>query len=254
MKRACIVLSLCLLKSCLSFPVGHVHLTSVKEFRSSLVGSRGSLRHAAVEVSHLPGRIVHVRRSTSRAHTCRMHLCLSSEAISLAANIPQSLLVGPAEIWSKYEILLAQYPHAVDAATGIVLYLLGQLVSGLITRQEVPPDRLLRWMLFGSIDGLLTHDWYQAVELLGSHVGGDGWGKPLFMIASDTLVYTPLYCLVFIVVMVHKPAPTLYLPVLSRTLTPQTRRRCWKDAASHPPRNRCPALTPPPPLPSARRR
>ena len=122
--------------------------------------------------------------------------------MSLSEIVPNSLVMGPAEIWNKYEILLAQYPHAVDAATGIILYLLGQLVSGLITRQEVPPDRLFRWMLFGSIDGLLTHEWYQAVELLGSHVGGGGWGKPLFMIASDTLVYTPLYCLVFIVFMV----------------------------------------------------
>jgi hypothetical protein len=129
-------------------------------------------------------------------------MCISSEVISLAEIIPKSVFTDPAEILNKYEILLAQYPHAVDAATGIILYLLGQLVSGLITRQEVAPDRLFRWMLFGAIDGLLTHDWYQAVELLGSNVGGNGWGKPLFMIASDTLVYTPLYCLVFIVVMV----------------------------------------------------
>ena len=200
MRRACIVLAVCLLKSCQAFPVGLMHC-SVRDFRSSFVGITRASKNAALQVSY---RIPNVRRPTvPRAHTPRMHLS-TSDVISLAENFRKGLVVDPAEIWNRYEVLLAQYPHAVDAATGIALYLLGQLVSGLITRQEVPPDRLFRWMLFGSIDGLLTHDWYQAVELLGSHVGGDGWGKPLFMIASDTLVYTPTYCLVFIIVMVPK--------------------------------------------------
>ena len=90
----------------------------------------------------------------------------------------------------------------VDAATAVILYLLGTLASGIITKEEVPPERLLRWMFFGTLDGLFTHEWYQAVDVLGSSLGGDGWGKPFVMIASDTLVYTPAYCLVFIVVMV----------------------------------------------------
>jgi hypothetical protein len=220
MKRACIVLAVYLLKSCQAFHVGLMHC-SVQDYRSSFVGNRRARKHAALEVSYLPGGIPNVRRPTvSRAHTPRMYLS-TSVVISLAENFPKGFVVDPSEIWNRYEVLLAQYPHTVDAATGIVLYLLGQLVSGLITRQEVPPVRLFRWMLFGSIDGLLTHDWYQAVELLGSHVGGDGWGKPLFMIASDTLVYTPTYCLVFIIVMVPKfPNTTRPSHLRHHSLTP----------------------------------
>ena len=131
---------------------------------------------------------------------------LSVESSSLLINVDLSV---PA-IWNKYESLLTLYPHLVDAVTAIIIYFFGTLVSGVITKEEVPPERLLRWMLFGTLDGLLTHDWYLAIDQVGDSIGGDGWGKPLAMIMSDTLVYTPLYCLVFIVTMVraHIPCPS----------------------------------------------
>jgi len=115
-------------------------------------------------------------------------------------SLVQLSLAAPFVILRLYQHYLGLYPQVMDAMTGMVLYLLGKVTSDAFNHRPWAKKRIYaRWATMGLLDGYMTHAWYWFIEAAApAHL-------PLLkvtgMILTSSLVYTPLYCLGFLLVM-----------------------------------------------------
>ena len=73
---------------------------------------------------------------------------------------------------------------------------IAQTTERLGNRNPIDKARLLRFATFGFFDGAVGHSWFIALD---SVIRGSGNVQVIEKIALDTLVYTPLWCLWFVV-------------------------------------------------------
>jgi len=110
------------------------------------------------------------------------------------------MLPSPLDVFKVYEFYLHKYPHPVDTLTGMALYVLGKVTCDAINKQPWRPKREYgRWAVMGCLDGYFTHAWYWYIEMAASGL------QPLLklssMVLTSSFLYTPVYCLAFLVVM-----------------------------------------------------
>jgi hypothetical protein len=65
-------------------------------------------------------------------------------------------------------------------------------------RNPIDKYRLIRFAIFGFFDGAVGHAWFQTLD---SIIKGSGNVQVIEKIALDTLIYTPTWCLWFVVAM-----------------------------------------------------
>jgi len=113
---------------------------------------------------------------------------------------PTMLMSSPLDLLKVYEFYLHKYPHPVDTMTGMALYVLGKVTCDAINKQPWRQKREYgRWAFMGCLDGYFTHAWYWYIEMAASGL------QPLLklssMVLTSSFLYTPVYCLAFLVVM-----------------------------------------------------
>ena len=73
---------------------------------------------------------------------------------------------------------------------------IAQTTERVSSRAAIDRTRLLRFATFGFFDGAVGHSWFIALD---SVIKGTGNVQVIEKIALDTLIYTPLWCLWFVV-------------------------------------------------------
>jgi hypothetical protein len=87
----------------------------------------------------------------------------------------------------------------VDAATASGLYALGKFTSSFINGQAQDVRWLINWAAIGIVDGALTSSWYALIQGLADQSPYGLVTKTLLMMMASSLLYTPVYCAYFLV-------------------------------------------------------
>jgi len=116
------------------------------------------------------------------------------------------------DIWEGYEHLLDTQGLLTDTATGCVISAMSDSIAqategrrggaALQVSGGAGPklDRILRYAVFGSMDGFAGHNWFEALDALLPKT--DTWTvDTLLKVAADSAVYTPGWCVVFLATM-----------------------------------------------------
>lgn len=102
------------------------------------------------------------------------------------------LLPSPADAWAAYQAAAASNGLLVDCVTAASINTCSDTAAQL-TQRSRDPARTARFLTFGAADGAVSHVWFAALDAV---VGDDG--STLLKVASDALVYTPLWCCWFL--------------------------------------------------------
>lgn len=113
-------------------------------------------------------------------------------------------------LWESYETLLDSQGVLTDVATAATLNVVSDSIAQTTEAARKPGDfedpgakfqlnwqRSLRYAVFGSYDGFAGHHWF---EFLDSTLpkSGNGIFDTFLKVLSDSLAYTPCWCLVFL--------------------------------------------------------
>ncbi|EKX32147.1 hypothetical protein GUITHDRAFT_148817 [Guillardia theta CCMP2712] len=156
---------------------------------------------------HASGLLKDGRWIASRPFTRRELALRSARATRMSLDsLDVSLLLSaigsvPSQLWQSYTEVLSSSPLQTDGVSAALLYLLGKLSAGKIANQKQEVAWLARWMLVGLVDGLCTHSWYHYVDDLANTYTQTHLQHTAFMTVASSSVYTPLYCLGFLVVL-----------------------------------------------------
>ena len=153
-------------------------------------------------------RTVVCRQRQGGAGGCSMSAMHDALALAEAA---QAVVAMPHEAYSMYLGAMDANALAVDMGTASLLYMLGKLTSkafGGETTQLKNNQALFlgRWGVLGLCDGLCTHYWYGLLQSMvtvampsGSHA--DKLTDGFAMATASSLVYTPAYSAVFLLLL-----------------------------------------------------
>ena len=131
-------------------------------------------------------------------------------ALTLAAAA-QAVVAMPHQAYSIYMGAMDANAVAVDMGTASLLYMLGKLTSKALMGEsaQLKDDQamfLARWGVLGLCDGLCTHHWYEllqsmvTVEMPSASLA-DKFTDGFVMAAVSSLVYTPVYSAVFLLLL-----------------------------------------------------
>ena len=131
------------------------------------------------------------------------------DALALA-EAAQAVVAMPHEAYSMYLEAMDANALAVDTGTASLLYMLGKLTSmafgGESTQLENNQALFLgRWGVLGLCDGLCTHYWYGLLQSMVTvampSAHADKLTDGFAMAAASSLVYTPAYSAVFLLLL-----------------------------------------------------
>ncbi|CAE7704318.1 Pxmp2 [Symbiodinium sp. CCMP2592] len=107
--------------------------------------------------------------------------------------------------WQGYESLLDSQGLATDVATAAVLNSASDVVAQLSEMQRedgrvIRAERALRYAAFGSMDGCAGHYWFTFLDTMLPRSGDDVLDT-VAKVLADSAVYTPCWCVAFLLVM-----------------------------------------------------
>jgi len=110
------------------------------------------------------------------------------------------IILGPNEVWTAYEAAAESNSLLTDIATAMVVNAVSdsaaQSLQSLQWGEGFSAIRTGRFLAFGAADGAASHAWFEGLDQI---VGEDGtFVETLLKVASDALVYTPIWCCWFL--------------------------------------------------------
>ena len=114
------------------------------------------------------------------------------------------LELAPVELWRAYEAAADSNSLLTDVLTAGSINSVSDTVAQLTERKQFTGEvvvcqdvaRTTRFVAFGLADGAVSHAWFLALDAI---IGEDGSvAETLLKVASDALVYTPLWCIWFL--------------------------------------------------------
>lgn len=119
------------------------------------------------------------------------------------AQAAQTLVAAPHTAASWYWGALDEHALAVDSATAAALYVLGKWTSSAIagTRDPDAARVLANWSVLGVADGACTHCWYGFLQDVADRAGVDHVTESVGMTLTSSLLYSPVYCAGFLVLL-----------------------------------------------------
>lgn len=114
-----------------------------------------------------------------------------------------TMFMEPADLWRAYEAAAESNSLATDMVTCGCMSTVGDSVAQLTERCSEEASaacqdmtRTARFGAFGFADGAVAHVWFRALD---ATVGDDGtMQQTLIKMASDALLYTPIWCVWFL--------------------------------------------------------
>eukprot|EP00929_Paragymnodinium_shiwhaense_P077993 TRINITY_DN40326_c0_g1_i2.p1 TRINITY_DN40326_c0_g1~~TRINITY_DN40326_c0_g1_i2.p1 ORF type:complete len:289 (+),score=25.24 TRINITY_DN40326_c0_g1_i2:49-867(+) len=137
---------------------------------------------------------------------CRQpHACSLRRPLPGRPTTPCAFALDTAEetalgVWAGYEELLRSNGVLTDTATTAFIDALSDGIAQTAERKEQKSAdlaRALRYAAFGTVDGFASHYWVQFLDRLVPDFGA--WEvTTTAKVVVDSLVYTPLWCVVFL--------------------------------------------------------